>query len=188
MAIREPRFKILSCFFCPKSRRLRSRELTSVTPAYDLYATPLSSACKPLVSCARSRRAPRIFSPRSPWPRRPSGSVETTLREKDKYLLVFKPSVLTLPSSRRNLPIMAAMTFAAAMPATRAQFAPRRTSKARVVRRGVVASAGKRGTSLTSERTGILFFLRVLERETRPTPETPPSRRSQIRRVTVARR
>lgn len=83
---------------------------------------------------------------------------------------------------------MAAMTSAAAMPATRAQFAPKRASKARVVRRGVVASAGKRGTSLTSERTGILFFLRVLERETRPTPETPPSRRSQIRRVTVARR
>ena len=118
----------------------------------------------------------------------PRGAVETTLREKDKYLLVFKPSVLTLPPSRRSLPIMAAMTFAAALPATRAQFAPKRASKARVVRRGVVASAGKRGTSLTSERTGILFFLRVLERETRPTPETPPSRRSQIRRVTVARR
>ena len=44
---------------------------------------------------------------------------------------------------------MAAMTSAAAMPATRAQFAPKRASKARVVRRGVVASAGKRGTSLT---------------------------------------
>ena len=42
---------------------------------------------------------------------------------------------------------MAAMTFAAALPATRAQFAPKRASKARVVRRGVVASAGKRGTS-----------------------------------------
>jgi hypothetical protein len=82
---------------------------------------------------------------------------------------------------------MAAMTFAAAVPATRAQFAPKRASKARVVRRGVVASAGKRGTS-PSERTVILFFLRVRERETRPTPETPSSRHSRIRRVTVALR
>ena len=55
---------------------------------------------------------------------------------------------------------MAAMTFAAAMPATRAQFAPRRTSKARVVRRGVVASAGKRGTSLTlpGELSSCFFY------------------------------
>jgi hypothetical protein len=41
---------------------------------------------------------------------------------------------------------MAAMTFAAAMPATRVSFAPKRACKARVVTRGVVASAGKRGT------------------------------------------
>ena len=55
---------------------------------------------------------------------------------------------------------MAAMTFAAAVPATRAQFAPKRASKARVVRRGVVASAGKRGTSLTlpGELSSCFFY------------------------------
>mmetsp|Transcript_8998 Transcript_8998/g.30024 ORF Transcript_8998/g.30024 Transcript_8998/m.30024 type:complete len:908 (-) Transcript_8998:222-2945(-) len=42
---------------------------------------------------------------------------------------------------------MAAMTFAAAMPATRVSFAPKRACKARVVTRGVVASAGKRDVS-----------------------------------------
>ena len=57
---------------------------------------------------------------------------------------------------------MAAMTSAAAMPATRAQFAPKRASKARVVRRGVVASAGKRGTSLTlPENCHLVFFTRL---------------------------
>ena len=50
---------------------------------------------------------------------------------------------------------MAAMTTAAAMPATRASFATKRASKTRVVRRGVVAQAGKRGTYKTSH---LVFF------------------------------
>ena len=42
---------------------------------------------------------------------------------------------------------MAAMSATAAMPVSRtAQFAPKRATKARVVRRGVIAAAGKRGT------------------------------------------
>jgi starch phosphorylase len=48
---------------------------------------------------------------------------------------------------KQNPTTMAAMTFAAAMPATRVSFAPKRACKARVVTRGVVASAGKRDVS-----------------------------------------
>ena len=55
---------------------------------------------------------------------------------------------LPLPSSHTQVlsNIMAAMTSAAAMPVSRtANFAPRRTASARVVRRGVIASAAPRG-------------------------------------------
>ena len=48
---------------------------------------------------------------------------------------------------------MATMSATAAMPVSRtAQFAPKRATKARVVRRGVIAAAGKRGTQLNTGR------------------------------------
>ena len=163
LAIAEPRFAILGLnfwlFFSPMSRRLRSRAPTSVTPAYGSYATPLSSACIPRVSRARARRALWIFFAAVAVAATPRGAVETTLREKIN-ISGSKPKRSDLPPSRRNLPTMAAMTSAAAMPATRAQFAPKRASRARVVRRGVVASAGKRGTSLTlpGELSSCFFY------------------------------
>ena len=97
LAIAEPRFAILGLnfwlFFSPKSRRLRSRAPTSVTPAYGSYATPLSSACIPRVSRARSTRPLDLFR-RGRRGRDPPRRRRNDASRKDKYLW-FKPSVLT---------------------------------------------------------------------------------------------
>ena len=78
---------------------------------------------------------------------------------------------------------MAAMSATAAMPVSRtAQFAPKRATKARVVRRGVIAAAGKRGTQpnprgKNQSRCACGFALAAVPILSNRAPRAPPAQR-----------